>query len=507
MSIRKNILANYISQIYVTVIGIVMLPVYLRYMGAEAFGLVGFFIMMNAWFQLLDMGLTPTLARETARFRGGATDAATLLGLLRSLEYIFFGVAVAGAAAIFMLSDRISTVWLGVQHLPLAEVTVAVVLMGLIVPVRWVSGLYRGAINGFERQIWLGGFNVLIATPRFVGVLLVFETMGATPTLFFSYQLVVALMEVAGLIFMTYFLMPRRAKGTPRFVSWGALRGVLGFSMTIAFTASVWVFVTQTDKLVLSKLLSLEEYGYFTLAVLVAGGVNVIGAPIAQALLPRLAKLAAEGNEAGVIALYRQTTQLVCVLAAPASMVLAAFAYPVLWAWTGDHHVASQAAPILSLYALGNGLLALSAFPYYLQYAKGNLRLHLIGHALLLVLLIPALLWATWQYGAWGAGCVWVTVNGLYFFGWTPLVHGHLAKGLHWQWLTRDIAPIALSVALAAFGLASIFSWPSGRMASAAMAVGIGSALLLLAIMASSVARDWLLIRLGVFQSKPASRA
>lgn len=75
MSLQKNIAANYVSQIYVTLIGIVMLPVYIKYMGAEAYGLVGFFSMLQAWFSLLDLGLTPTIGRETARFKAGAVSA------------------------------------------------------------------------------------------------------------------------------------------------------------------------------------------------------------------------------------------------------------------------------------------------------------------------------------------------------------------------------------------------------------------------------------------------
>ncbi len=78
MGLKRNILANYASQIYVMVVGIVMVPLYIEYMGAEAYGLVGFFAMLQTWFQLLDIGLTPTMAREMARFQGGATDALSL---------------------------------------------------------------------------------------------------------------------------------------------------------------------------------------------------------------------------------------------------------------------------------------------------------------------------------------------------------------------------------------------------------------------------------------------
>ena len=112
MSLKKNILASYASQIYVTLIGIVMLPLYIKYMGAEAYGLVGFFAMLQAWFTLLDMGLTPTMARETARFRGGATDALSYRRLVRALEGIFLVVALVGGTAMFAASGYIAHDWL-----------------------------------------------------------------------------------------------------------------------------------------------------------------------------------------------------------------------------------------------------------------------------------------------------------------------------------------------------------------------------------------------------------
>lgn len=86
MSFKRNILANYVSQIYVTLIGIIMLPLYMHYIGMETYGLVGFFAMLQAWFNLPDMGLTPTMAPETARFNCEATDALSLRRLLRAME-------------------------------------------------------------------------------------------------------------------------------------------------------------------------------------------------------------------------------------------------------------------------------------------------------------------------------------------------------------------------------------------------------------------------------------
>ncbi len=487
MSLKRNILANYASQIYVTLIGIVILPLYIKYMGAEAYGLVGFFAMLQAWFNLLDMGLTPTMARETARFRGGAMDALSYRRLVRALEGLFLTVALVGGSVMFLAAGYIARSWLQAKQLPINEVKTAVQLMAIIIAMRWMCGLYRGAITGSERLVWLGGYNSFIATLRFIGVLLVLIFIGATPTIFFRYQFCVAVLELAGLLFHAYRLLPIIPQGIKVPWFWTPLKPVLKFSLTIAFTSSVWVLVTQTDKLVLSKLLPLAEYGYFMLAVLVASGVMVISGPVSGAIMPRMAKLEAEGNHAGLMHVYRQATQLVAVIASAASVTVAFCAEPMLRAWTGDKILAQQAAPILILYAIGNGILAVSAFPYYLQYAKGNLRLHLIGNAMFVVLLIPAIIWAASQYGGVGAGYVWLIMNLICFVAWLPLVHRKFAPGLNLKWYFQDVLTIFLAVVIAGYCLNTILPHIDSRGWQISAVMGFGLLLLLSGACASSV--------------------
>lgn len=483
MSLKRNIISSYASQIYVTLIGIVMVPMYVSYMGMEAYGLVGFFAMLQAWFQLLDLGLTPTMSRETARFRGGATGGDNLRALLRALEWIFIAIAAFGCMVIVGAADTIATTWLKVEQLPKAQVAESITLMALIVALRWVAGLYRGAINGFEQLVWLSGFNTVIATLRFVAVIPFFIYVGTSPVDFFSYQLAIAFLELFTLVYKTYALFPRASGNKAGTSQWTELKGVLRFSLGIAFTGSVWVFVTQTDKLLLSKLLPLTEYAHFTLAVLVASGVTVISGPISGALLPRLTRLAAEGDEAGLRELYCKATQFVAAIAVPASLVLAFFPEQVIWAWTGNHEIARSAAATLRLYALGNGVMALGAFPYYLQFAKGDLRLHLIGNLLFVLLLIPALVLATSRYGMTGAGYVWLGANMIYFAFWVPLVHRRLAAGLHAQWLSKYVGVTALFAACGA-GAASLLSrWPEPRLLVAIEIAVISTAVLLFTLL------------------------
>ncbi len=463
MSFKRNILANYVSQIYVTAVGILTVPLCIKHMGAEAYGLVGFFAMLQAWFNLLDMGLTPTIARESARFAGGAISAPDYRLLARALEGMFAFVALMGGALLFALAEPLAVHWLNLETLATSEAVACLRLVALIVALRWMCGLYRGVISGAERLVWLSGMNSVVATCRFLLVLPVLIFLSASPLVFFVFQLGVALFELAALAWMAYRILPTLpAKQRIRW-EWVPMQPVLKFALSIAFTSSVWVLVTQTDKLLLSKILPLGDYGYFTVAVLLASGIMIVSGPVSGALMPRLARLQAEGQHEQLIALYRKATRMVVATALPVTLVLAFFAPQVLWAWTGDPVLTRRAASTLTLYAAGYGFLAMSAFPYYLQYAKGDLKLHLIGSALFLLLLIPLVQWAANEYGMEGAGWAWLAANATYFWGWTPLVHQRVAPGIHWKWLSTDIVRMVLPATTLAAVAAQWMPWSQER--------------------------------------------
>ena len=141
MSLKRNIIASYACQIYITAVGVLTLPLYIKYMGAEAYGLVGFFAMLQAWFALLDLGLTPTIARETAKFKAGGYDALHYRQLFRALNLLFFGIAIIGGTLLFFNAETIGHHWLKIEKLSIVEVNFALQVMAVSVALRWMTGL------------------------------------------------------------------------------------------------------------------------------------------------------------------------------------------------------------------------------------------------------------------------------------------------------------------------------------------------------------------------------
>ena len=461
MSLKKNIAANYAAQIYVTALGVLTLPLLLKHMGAEAYGLVAFFSLMQVWFQLLDMGLVSAVARQTALLGCGSATALEFRILLRSLEGIFLFVASIGSAFLILGAGIIAGHWLNVNYLPREQVVHSIQIMALIAVFRWMGELYRGVVTGFERMVWLSVFSSTVATVRFGLAIPFIIFISKSPTDFFIFQMIISMAENFVLMRKAYTLLPKVSNGLKDW-SWQPLRGIIRFSASMAMASLIWVMVTQVDKLLLSSLLPLADYGWFSLAVMAAGGVLLLTSPIATGLVPRLTALHGQGQTEAMLTLYRQSTQLAGLLVWPACVVLACYSKQVLWVWTGDTALAEQAAPTLRLYALGNAAMALGAFPYYLQFARGQLRFHLMGAGLFVSLLLPCLFFAVQRYGAVGAGWAWLTVNAAYLMLWVPVVHAKLAIGLHRRWLLHDVAPIAI-LAIGGAAAAQLLPWPSQR--------------------------------------------
>ncbi|WP_286225633.1 lipopolysaccharide biosynthesis protein [Polynucleobacter sp. HIN7] len=455
-------------------------------MGPESYGLVGLFTMLQLWFSILNVGLTPTLARETARFYGGAISVLSYLQLIKFIEIIFLGIALIGGGMLYLLSEYIAGEWLQLKELQISEVQYVLKIIALVIAIRWMCEFYRGQISGAERQVWLSTYTIIIASLRYVGIIAIFMLIGVSPSIFFNYQLCIALLELIWIRSYANSLLPTLCATEKLNLSFEVIRPITKFSLTIAFTSTVWIFITQTDKLVLSKVLQLDEYGYFTLAVLAASFIIAIGGPVSAALLPRMAKLEAEGKHFELIQVYRKATQLVTIVAGAACVTIVFNAEYLLLAWTGNEFLAAKSWKILTLYAIGNGLLVLTAFPYYLQYSKGDLRLHLINNIVFVIILVPLIIWASGNYGGVGAGYVWVGMNLFSFIALVPIVHNKFANGINKKWYLTDTLSIIALLVIAGYFLNDFMILSENRLYRIAEILLFGLTVLILGVIASS---------------------
>lgn len=446
--IKTNIFANYVGQFYIVIVAIAILPLYLKALGGEAYGLVGFFSLLQSWMLLFDLGMSATLGREVARLKGTEDGGGQLRTVLRSLETIFLGIGLLSALTVYFGRNWIAENWLSVKELDIQLVANCIGLMALMIGIRWLSALHRSGINAYEKHVWINCLDIILATLRFPGALLLIKIFDGDILIFFWYQASIAAIEQVFITRKLYKLLPQVKLSVPIFSSL-ELKRIAPFSFGVAYTACIWVFVSQLDKLLLSKYLTLVEYGYFTLVTTVASGLLMVSGPINKAILPRMTALFSQNNEKEMLNIYRKSSRFVIAIVTPLVVVLSLFPKEVIYIWTGDNIASSWAEPVLPLFIIGSGLLVVNGMQYSLQYVHGKLRSHVVYNTISGVVSIPFVIYFALNYGPIGAGWVWLIFRLVTFSAWVPYIHHKFAPRLHKKWLINDVLlPIFSSVAL-----------------------------------------------------------
>lgn len=448
--LKRNIIANCLGQGWTALMGLAFIPMYIKYLGIEAYGLIGLFAVLQAWLSLLDMGMTPTLNREMARFTGGTHSATSIRDLLRSIEIIALGIATLVGLGIWAASGWLASDWLRAEKLPIDSVAQAFTIMGAVTALRFIEGIYRSAITGLQRQVLYNAVNSAMATLRGLGAVGVLVWVSPTIEAFFIWQGLISILSLGVLASATYRAMPNAERGGQ--FSMPALRSIGHFAGGMMGITLLALLLTQVDKILLSKLLTLRDYGYYTLATVVAGALTMLVSPITTAWFPRLSELHANNNQAELIIKYHQGAQLVSVLMGSAAIIMIAFSETILQLWTHDIELAHRSAPLLSLLALGNLLNGLMWIPYQTQLAYGWTSLSLGTNIVSVVIIVPAILWAVPLYGAEAAALIWVSLNAGYVLIGIHFMHRKILTSEKWQWYWYDVfQPLGVAALVASF--------------------------------------------------------
>ena len=133
---------------------------------------------------------------------------------------------------------------------------------------------------------------------------------------------------------------------------------------SIAFLAVTWTAITQTDKLVLSRILPLADYGRFTLVMIVSNAILAIPGPIIFAFQPRMTAAATRGDRGELAGLVRSATRIMMILIIAPALALAAIPVQAIFAWTGDAATAHATAEYLGPYVVGSAIVGFASIIY-----------------------------------------------------------------------------------------------------------------------------------------------
>lgn len=430
------------SSVFAAAMTFLAIPFYIDVLGTEAYGVIGFFIVLQGLFQLLDLGMAPTVSRNIARSITPA-DKDQSRNLVHSLALIYWGVGILAALVISVFAGPIAAKWLKAEHLAPAQIAVAVALMGLTLAAKWPTSLYSAALIGAERLPTASMITISAATAANVGGVAVVTLVLPTLEAFFLWQALVSFVQTLA---MRHALWRVLVGHTRARVDIGELKKIWAFSAGMTGITAAGIALSQLDKLLLSRLIPLSEFGNYMLATLIASMLLLMARPMFQTVYPRMSKLVVSGNEVDLARTYHMATRFLASIVFPMAMAMIVYAHDFLLLWVGNPAIAANTAPSVAMLAAGSALNAVMHIPFALQLASGRVRLALGISVTLTILIVPLIVILTNRYGAVGGASAWFVLNSVYLIGGSWLTHRTLLLGERRAWLLRDVGvPLAIA--------------------------------------------------------------
>ena len=453
-SLKANIIANFAGNGWTAIVGLIFVPIYLKYIGAEGYGLIGIFASLQVVLSLLDSGLSTTLNKEMSRMSVLPAMEQKMRNFVKTLGNVYWVVALLAGVIALALSPVLANYWVKPKELSIQTITYAFFLLSISVIFQLPTGFYSGGLLGLQRQVMLNIIRIVFATLKSAGGMLVLIFVSKSVLAFFGWTLFVTVLQAFTLKYFLWFYLPK-APLKPVFDKqelknvWHFATGMMGISLTA-------ILLTQIDKIILSKILPLEQFGYYTVACTLGLMIYQIINPLTQSYFPKFSTLISLNKIEELKNLYHQGCQMVNLLVLPATFILVFFSKELILIWTKNPVMANNTWLITAIYAYGTGMNGLMSIPYLLTLSYGWTKLGFYQNIFFLILMIPLTIFLALKYGAVGGALSWAIINTLYLFITPHLIHNRFLKGEVVNWYWKDtIQPLLVSLVI--IGLSKYF--------------------------------------------------
>lgn len=437
--IKKNIVANFIARSIGFVMTYIFTPLFLKFLGIESFGIIGFFTTLMGILLITDIGLTASLTRETARLSVLDDSEKELKNIIRTYELIYIWISIFIASLVWFWSSYIVNNWLKVRGLDPYQLILAIKIMGIAIACQLPSGLYFGGLMGLQKQILANSLQLGWSLFKGLGTIIVLWLVSPTILAFTICQLIANILYFPLLRISLWRSLPiNNMKVIPKFrislflLHWRYSLGIAGISL-------MSTIILQADKILVSKVLPLEVLGYYTLAGTLALLPIMIANPITSAIFPKFIALIELKDTIQLVSVYHRSCKLVAIAIFPLGFTVMFFTKNILYAWTGSSLVSKEGSLVASILILGQIMQVITTVPFYFASASGKTKLLLIVQILSVVIFIPSLIYFVPKYGIVGAGLSWLIMNLITLPGYMYFLHRIYLPGEFLKWFKEDV--------------------------------------------------------------------
>ena len=398
--LAKNTLWNLLGQIVPLVAALVAIPILIRHLGNDRFGMLTLIWLIISYFNIMDLGLGRALTQLVAEKIGteGEQEVSRLIWTALFIMSVFGSV---GALLLILICPWLVHSVLNIPDVLQSESLTSFIILAGCVPIVICTAGLDGILSAKQRFDLINGIRLPLGVFMYVGPLLVlpFSISLIPVTVILASCRLLALVVDLILCFRILPVLRRlsmqltSAKQLLRFGSWMTITNIVGPMMV------------RLDRFIIGATISVTAVAYYATPYQAITKLWVLPMAVVTVLFPAFA-FSHTRDPGRMKLLFEKSVKYIFLIMFPITFVVVAFAHEGLSLWLGKDF-ADNGYYVLQWLTLGVFLNSLAQVPYTLIQGAGRPDLTAKLHIVELPFYLVAVWWAIGSFGIEGAAFVW----------------------------------------------------------------------------------------------------
>ena len=407
-SIKRNSIANIVNRTWTTLANFLFVPVYIHYLGEEAYGLVTFFTTLQVVLNLFGLGLSKTLRREFSVYESSEAVVLRKYRILRSVELIIWCIAIIIIGICALNADYIATKWINSETIAESTVSLTIRMMGVSIAAQLIANLYLGCLLGMQDQILANTLQISWSLFKNIGAVLLIVFVSSNISYFYIWH---AVIDIIYLVTVRIFVIAKLKKKKSD-LSWklhdlANLKTIYKFALGILLISVGYAINSQIDKIIITKNFDLVSVGAYNSVYSLSILTTILTSSIGIAVFPRFTQLFTGNDLSGLNKAFRSYNSIAVLTTSVIGGFLAIFAEELLLFWTRSEIITNIMAGVSFWLILGTALSAIQEIPYNYFLARGCTIVNNIQTIIQIAYVLTVTPFMIRYYGLSGAALSW----------------------------------------------------------------------------------------------------
>lgn len=421
--VAKNAVINLVGQVLPLLVGVITIPMLIKGLGTERFGVLTLAWMTIGYFSLFDLGLGRALTQIISRCLG-KEETSELAGLVWTALAImavmgFAGALVAGFLTPFLIANVFK------MHEQLRPETLqSFMILSASIPIVILSSGFVGILTAYQRFDLINSVRTPLGLANFLLPLFVLPFS----TNLVPITLLLAISRLCSCVLQFWLclrVMP--SLGTERHFAFREVKQLLNFGGWMTISNIIGPLMVYLDRFVIGAIISVTAVAYYATPYEMVTKLWIVSGSLIASLFPAFAA-SSNSDVNHTIQLLTKSMAAIFVFILPIVFIIVTFSHEILLLWLGKDFTENSTV-VLQWLAAGVFINCLAQVVFALIQGLGRPDLTAKLHLFELIFYLPLLWFALKHYGIAGAAVAWtlrVTADGILLL-----------------WVTKRLIPLA----------------------------------------------------------------